>query len=48
MDIDLDGAISFADYKETVRRQPLLLEFLGQCIPERESIAAFVTTFTRP
>lgn len=48
MDIDLDGAISFADYKDSVRKQPLLLEFLGQCIPERESIAAFVTTFTRP
>lgn len=48
MDVDLDGAISFADYKETVQKQPLLLEFLGQCIPERESIAAFVTTFTRP
>lgn len=48
MDLDLDGAISFDDYKESVRKQPLLLEFLGQCIPERESIAAFVTTFTRP
>lgn len=48
MDVDLDGAISFADYRDSVHRQPLLLEFLGQCIPERESIAAFVTTFTRP
>lgn len=47
MDIDLDGAISFADYKESVHRQPLLLECLGQCIPERESIIAFLTTFTR-
>lgn len=46
MDVDLDGAISFADYKETVHKQPLLLEFLGQCIPERESIAAFITTFS--
>ncbi|KAG4077398.1 hypothetical protein HA402_009799 [Bradysia odoriphaga] len=48
MDNDLDGAISFADYRESVRREPLLLEFLGQCIPERESIAAFLATFSRP
>lgn len=33
-DIDRDGVISFEDYSTVVRQQPLLLEFLGSCLPE--------------
>lgn len=32
-DVDKDGAISFDDYSTIVTKQPMLLEFLGQCFP---------------
>lgn len=46
-DVDLDGAISFRDFQETVKQQPALLESLGPCIPNREAINAFLSTFTQ-
>lgn len=33
-DLDKDGVISYEDYSTVVRQQPLLLEFLGTCMPE--------------
>ncbi|XP_011214269.1 PREDICTED: EF-hand calcium-binding domain-containing protein 1-like [Bactrocera latifrons] len=32
-DVDKDGVISFDDYSQVVMKQPMLLEFLGQCFP---------------
>lgn len=46
MDIDRDGSISFNDYRMSVLEQPILLQCLGQVIPDRESIYAFLMTFT--
>ncbi|KAJ8930359.1 hypothetical protein NQ314_016837 [Rhamnusium bicolor] len=44
MDIDRDGKISFNDYKQSVLRQPMLLEAFGQCLPSRTDIYTFMTT----
>lgn len=46
MDLDRDGKISFNDYKQSVVKQPMLLEVFGQCLPTRESIYSFMTTFS--
>ncbi|KAI8124376.1 hypothetical protein FF38_07198 [Lucilia cuprina] len=32
-DVDKDGLISYDDYAAVVTKQPMLLEFLGQCFP---------------
>lgn len=32
-DVDRDGFISYEDYAAVVTKQPMLLEFLGQCFP---------------
>lgn len=45
MDLDRDGAISFEDYRESVRRSPELLECFGQALPDRGHIYAFSRTF---
>ncbi|XP_023310280.1 EF-hand calcium-binding domain-containing protein 1-like [Anoplophora glabripennis] len=47
MDIDRDGKISFNDYRQTILKQPMLLEVFGQCLPTRENIHAFMTTFAQ-
>ncbi|CAG9831204.1 unnamed protein product [Diabrotica balteata] len=46
MDADRDGKISFNDYRYNVLRQPDLLEFLGQCLPDRHTVHKFLCTFT--
>jgi Ca2+-binding EF-hand superfamily protein len=46
MDLDEDGAISFADFSTAVHRDPMLLECFGQCLPDRIHAIAFLTTFT--
>lgn len=46
MDLDSDGVLSFEDYRNSVRKQPELLECFGQCLPERGSVSLFLTTFT--
>lgn len=46
LDVDLDGSISFDDYEQTVLKQPLMLECLGQCLPDRASIFTFQLTFS--
>lgn len=46
MDLDRDGKISFNDYRQSVLNQPMLLEALGQCLPSRLAVHAFLTTVT--
>lgn len=46
MDLDRDGKISFNDYKQSVLNQPMLLEALGQCLPSRLAVNAFLTSMT--
>lgn len=46
MDVDRDGKISYNDYKSTVLKQPMILEVFGQCLPSRQAVYAFITTFT--
>ncbi|KAK9880291.1 hypothetical protein WA026_010164 [Henosepilachna vigintioctopunctata] len=46
MDIDRDGKISFQDFKETVLKQPMILQAFGQCLPTRLATYSFLTTFT--
>lgn len=46
VDLDLDGAISMQDYTDTVMGQPALLEIFGHCLPSRESVNAYLHTFT--
>ncbi|XP_053670453.1 calaxin-like [Anopheles nili] len=45
LDIDRDGAISFEDYRRSVLGTPLLLECLGQALPDRSHVDAFAATF---
>lgn len=47
MDHDRDGKISFEDYKKTVMKSPCMLEFLGQCLPDRYTVNRMLTTFTK-
>lgn len=46
LDVDRDGAVSWNDYCDQVRRQPLLMECFGRCIPDRDAVAAFLMTFS--
>ncbi|CAG9863761.1 unnamed protein product [Phyllotreta striolata] len=46
LDLDRDGKISFNDYRFNVLKQPLLLEFLGQCFPTKHTVHKFMATFT--
>ncbi|XP_060525695.1 calaxin-like [Cylas formicarius] len=46
MDLDRDGKISFNDYKQSVLKNPMLLEVFGQCLPSRMAAYSFLTTFT--
>lgn len=46
MDADLDGALSYRDYCESVEAQPLLLECFGHCLPDRADVNSFLSTFT--
>ncbi|XP_055921128.1 calaxin-like [Eupeodes corollae] len=37
-DVDRDGLISYDDYCTVVRKTPMLLEFLGTCLPSRDGL----------
>ncbi|KAL8560349.1 hypothetical protein ACOMHN_006080 [Nucella lapillus] len=37
LDMDQDGRVSFEDYKKAVHDENLLLELLGQCLPEKQT-----------
>lgn len=41
-----DGMISYKDYKETVLEDPLFMECLGPCYPNRACVYSFLATFT--
>ncbi|XP_058056082.1 calaxin-like [Anopheles bellator] len=45
LDVDRDGAVSFDDYRQSVLGTPLLLECLGQALPDRSRVEAFAVTF---
>ncbi|CAG9092062.1 unnamed protein product [Plutella xylostella] len=45
MDLDLDGAINFADFHDSVVETPALLQALGPCLPARPAVYAFVATW---
>ncbi|XP_030760356.1 EF-hand calcium-binding domain-containing protein 1-like [Sitophilus oryzae] len=45
MDIDRDGKISFQDYRQSVTKNPMLLEAFGQCLPSRIAAYSFLCTF---
>ncbi|XP_050083163.1 calaxin-like [Anopheles aquasalis] len=45
LDVDRDGAVSFEDYRQSVLGTPLLLECLGQALPDRGHLEAFAMTF---
>ncbi|XP_066601236.1 calaxin [Prorops nasuta] len=42
LDLDHDGKISFRDYETTVKKEPLLLEAFGQCLPTAEATKNFL------
>ena len=42
MDVDKDGRISYADFEETVKSEPLLLEAFGPCLPRAEMLDLFM------
>lgn len=46
VDADRDGKISFDDYKGAVLKDPSFMQFLGPCLPQRQSVQKFLNTFT--
>ena len=46
MDLDKDGRVSFADWKETIRLEPLLLEAFGPCLPNNKAAEVFLQKST--
>ena len=45
MDLDKDGKISPDDFLATVKKEPLLLEAFGQCLPDENTVNQFITQF---
>ena len=45
MDDDKDGRDSFADFKATVRNDPLMLEAFGPCLPSSRAGETFISGF---
>ena len=46
LDKDRDGQITFPDFQNAVKEDPLLLQACGPCIPNPRSIAAFMACVT--
>ncbi|XP_054260539.1 calaxin-like [Macrosteles quadrilineatus] len=46
MDVDMDGVISYEDYRNSVLKNNFLLEPFGYCVPSRAAIYTFLTTMT--
>ncbi|XP_012272406.1 EF-hand calcium-binding domain-containing protein 1 [Orussus abietinus] len=44
LDVDRDGKVSFRDYETAIKKEPLLLEAFGTCLPTQENCTAFLTT----
>lgn len=47
LDRDRDGKISLKDFSESVEKEPLIMECLGQCMPSGRAAKAFLTTFSK-
>ena len=47
MDLDKDGRVSFSDWKETIRLEPLLLEAFGPCLPNKKAAEVFLQKTSR-
>ena len=45
IDLDKDGKVSLEDFAGTVRKEPLLLEAFGQCLPEDHVVKQFNQEF---
>ena len=45
MDYDHDSQLSYADFKQAVETEPLLLEAFGPCLPDHEHVEKFSLTF---
>lgn len=45
MDLDRDGKISFDDFSASVKKQPLMLECLGHCLPDRYQVYRLLAIF---
>jgi hypothetical protein len=42
LDIDKDGRVSLADWSSTVRKEPLMMEAFGPCLPSKRAIDIFM------
>ncbi|MES1903249.1 MAG: EF-hand calcium-binding domain-containing protein 1, partial [Paramarteilia canceri] len=42
LDVDDDGKINKKDYEDAVKRDELLLECLGQCLPSNEALKSVI------
>ena len=42
LDIDKDGKVSLADWSSTVRKEPLMMEAFGPCLPSKRTIDIFM------
>ncbi|XP_059484251.1 calaxin-like [Neocloeon triangulifer] len=47
MDVDRDGKLSFNDYVEANKQEPLLLEAFGPCLPSEQTCESFLATLLR-
>ncbi|XP_057293994.1 calaxin-like isoform X2 [Hydractinia symbiolongicarpus] len=45
MDFDHDSKLSYADFKQAVEAEPLLLEAFGPCLPDDEDVERFSCQF---
>ncbi|XP_065666095.1 calaxin isoform X2 [Hydra vulgaris] len=45
MDFDHDNRVSYADFKQAVEEEPLLLEAFGPCLPDQEHVDLFTKQF---
>ncbi len=42
LDVDKDGRVSMNDWSITVRKEPLMMEAFGPCLPTKKKIDAFM------
>ena len=42
LDIDKDGKVSLVDWSSTVRKEPLMMEAFGPCLPSKRAIDIFM------
>jgi len=42
LDVDKDGRVSLTDWSTTVRKEPLMMEAFGPCLPTKKHIDAFM------